>query len=61
LSLTFDNPENDPFGVDLQSALAIASYLRNFPSLESFSMGVIGITTLLSTSTASKEIRKDLA
>jgi hypothetical protein len=54
-----ENPENDPFGVDLEAALA--SYVRIFPPLESFSMGVIGKTALLSASNASKEIRKDLA
>jgi hypothetical protein len=49
------NPENDPFGVEIESTYSLATFasyalIRNFPLLESYSMGVGGITTLLNIS-----------
>jgi hypothetical protein len=47
----FENPENDPSGVDLESTLlpvfiATQALICNFPSLKSFSMEAIGLATL---------------
>jgi hypothetical protein len=51
------NPENDPFGVDLESTLALGiNLVCNFPSLESYSMGVVGFTTLFCVSAVPKEV-----
>jgi hypothetical protein len=47
------NPENDPVGVDLEFTLAgyQSNKLRNFPSLEYVSMGVVRIAILLCAAT----------
>jgi hypothetical protein len=64
LTLAVKNPENDPFGVDLESTLATSSHqslVFSFPLLETFSLELVGFATLLRVSAAPKEGRKDLA
>jgi hypothetical protein len=63
--LTLQNPENDPVGVDLslvESALELGiNLVRSSPSLETFSLELVGLAALLCVSTTLKEMRISLS
>jgi hypothetical protein len=60
------NPENDPVGVHLEctpprATLSILYLVSSFPSLDTFSVELVGLATLLYASTALKDVRIDIA
>ena len=49
------------YAADLEQLLPVINLVRNFPSPEPLSMGVVGLDSLLCVSTVPKELRIDLA